>query len=91
MLQDITAPLTLFPQGSPKAGDYVFQCKGSAVALSPWTRGASVAHPLVKVGETTLFLGAAADAEWGNTQMLRRIESPDLRFAAFCANHLAQW
>lgn len=91
MLQDITAPLTLFPQGSPKAGDYVFQCKGSAVALSPWTRGASVAHPLVKVGETTLFLGAAADAEWGNTQMLRRIESPDLRFAAFCANHLTQW
>lgn len=91
MLQDIAAPLTLFPQATPAVGDYVFQCKGSSVALTPWSRAASTALPLVKVGDITLFLGAAPDAEWGTTQILRRLEPAELRFAAFCANHLAQW
>ena len=75
MIQDIVAPLTLFPECTPNTGDIVFQCKGSQIAISPWTRAASVALPLVKVGETTFFLGAAPDAVWGNTQILRRIES----------------
>ncbi len=91
MIQDIAAPLTLFPKASPRQGDYVFQCKGAQVALTPWTRAATTAIPLLSVGEITLFLGSAPDAEWGNTQILRRIASDELRFGAFCANHLAQW
>lgn len=91
MIQDITAPLTCFPEGAPAKGDYVFQCKGNLIALTPWTRAATIAHPLVRVGETTLFLGAAPDPQWESTQMLRRLPTPELRFAGFCANHLAQW
>jgi NAD+ diphosphatase len=91
MIQDIAAPLTLFPESTPSKGDFIFQCKGAQVAVTPWTRAASVALPLVKVGKVTFFLGAAPDAAWGNTQILRRIESDELRFGAFCANHLAQW
>jgi NAD+ diphosphatase len=91
MIQDIAAPLTLFPECTPNTGDFVFQCKGAQIAVSPWTRAASVALQLVKVGETTFFLGAAPDAVWGNTQILRQIASNELRFGAFCANHLAQW
>lgn len=91
MLQDIEAPLTLFPSGSPVPGDYLFQCKGASVAFTPWTPVATTALPLVRVGTTTIFLGAAPNATWGNTQILRRLEPAELRFGAFCANHLAQW
>ena len=91
MIQDVAAPLTLFPNKFPSTGDYVFQCKGNQVAFTPWTRAASVAHSLVSVSDITVFLGAAPDAEWGNTQLLRRLPSAELRYAAFCANHLARW
>ena len=91
MIQDVAAPLTLFPTATPAQGDYVFQCRGAEVAITPWTRAATTVHPLVRVGELTVFLGAAPDAAWGNTQLLRRLPTAELRFAAFCANPLARW
>ncbi|MBQ9694099.1 MAG: NUDIX domain-containing protein [Kiritimatiellae bacterium] len=91
MIQNVTAPLTLFPEVSPTTGDYVFQCKGSSVALTPWNRAATTVHPLVRIGECSIFLGAAPNATWGNTQLLRRLPTAELRFGAFCANHLARW
>lgn len=91
MIQDIPSSLTCFPEASPAKGDYVFQSKGDNIALTPWSRAAKVTQPLVKVGETTLFLGAAPDPIWSDTQCLRRLPSADLRFAGFCANHLSRW
>ena len=75
MIQDIPSSLTCFPEASPAKGDYVFQSKGDNIALTPWSRAAKVTQPLVKVGETTLFLGAAPDPIWSDTQYLRRLPS----------------
>ena len=91
MIQDISLPLTLFPERSARPGDWVLFCKGPEVAFAPWSPVAKISSPLVAVGESAIFLGAVPGMEPGSAQRLRALADDNLRFGAFTALHLAQW
>lgn len=91
MLQDITAPLTLFPEGDPQPGDWILGVRGSQVALLPFTPGAAAPQPLVRVGERTIRLGLTPEMRFESPQSLRALADADLRFGALCALHLGRW
>ncbi len=91
MIQDVAQPLTLFPEASPKTGDWVFGCQGETVAMVPWTTTATLATPLLALGAQTFFLGHDASMTFERSQCLRQLPTAELRFGAFCSLHLAQW
>lgn len=91
MIQDITESVSLFPDVAPTPGDWVMQCQGAQASLAPWSPVATVAAPLVRVGERTFFLGAAPGVAPESPQRLRALPEAGLRFGTFCALHLARW
>lgn len=91
MIQDVSAALTLFPEASPVAGDWIFGVKQAQVALASWQADATVAMPLVQIGETRIFLGTIPEMTFASPQHLRALTDAELRFGAMCALHLTQW
>lgn len=91
MIQDIPESVSLFPEVAPTPGDWVLLCKGAQADLAPWSPVASVAAPLVRVGERAFFLGSAPGMAPGSPQRLRALPEAGTRFGAFCALHLARW
>ncbi len=91
MIQDVTAPVTLFPKALPRPGDYLLRIVGESVAFTPWSPEANSSTPLVQVGSQTIYLGIAPGMELGSAQTLRALPTAELRFGAVTALHLGKW
>ncbi|MEG2465246.1 MAG: NUDIX domain-containing protein [Kiritimatiellia bacterium] len=92
MIQDVQAPLVLFPpKTSPAAGDYTFSFQEERAALTAWAPDHTVATPLLSLGRTTFFLGTAPHIALEPLPKLRTLAPMSLRFGAFSALHLARW
>ncbi len=91
MIQDIGAPVILFPKALPRQGDYLLRIAGDEVAFVPWSSAANTSTPLVQVGSQTIYLGIAPEMTLESPQTLRALPTAELRFGAFTALHLGRW